>query len=93
MDNIFEIIRVSNKQHAMLYQISDLVIHPSFVEGGLRTYPQYEAASLNVPCLSQIGRHTKELNALYNNKLENVFCDFTNIKIALEKINILLNDE
>ena len=93
MDNIFEIVRVSNKQHALLYQLSNLALHPSFAEGGHGSYPQFESASLDVPCLTQRGRHTKEMNKLHNNELDDIFCDFANITSSKSKIYNLLDDE
>jgi len=91
-ENIFEITRVSNKQHAMLYCLSDLVLHPSYTEGGLGSYPQFEAASLNRPCLVNRGPHTDELCSVFGKKMEKVVCDFTNIEYTVSKIIDILSN-
>jgi len=61
VSNIFSLSRVPTKLHASLYSISELCIHPSFCEGGLGSYPMFEAASLGIPSLSNLGRHMLEL--------------------------------
>lgn len=57
---IHEFYRLSNRDHATIYQLSDLVVHPSHAEGGAFPYPLFEAASLGVPCLVNRGRHLDE---------------------------------
>lgn len=60
-ESLLEFSRLSNKMHAILTACSDLVLHPSYVEGGLGSYSMYESASVNVPSLTNKGRHTSEL--------------------------------
>lgn len=91
-ENIIEINRVSQKQHALLYMISDLAIHPSFVEGGLGTYPQFEAASVGTPCLINRGRHTDEMVDTFGDALLDGIIEFTNIHATFEKITSLLDN-
>lgn len=59
-EQLHELTRLSNRDHALIYQLSDLVIHPSHVEGGSMPYPLFEAASVGVPCLVNRGRHLDE---------------------------------
>ena len=89
-ERLHEIIRVSNKQLAQLYYMTDLVLHPSYVEGGLGVYPQFEAASVGTPCLVNIGRHVLEhgphdLPPLYTS------IDFVNTQATIEKIERLMD--
>jgi len=91
-ENVLEIVRVSNKQHAILYCLCDLVLHPSFVEGGLGCYPQFEAASLNRPCLVNRGRHTDELSDVFGDAIREVICDFRNLEDTTSRILDLLNN-
>jgi glycosyltransferase involved in cell wall biosynthesis len=92
-DDIIEFSRVSNYNHAFLLSISNLVLHPSFVEGGLGTYSMYEAASVGIPSLSNSGRHTLELTSLYPDLNNIAFSDFTKINDVKSKINdLLFND-
>ena len=90
-ERIHEITRLSNELHASLYYLSDLVLHPSNVEGGLGSYPQYEAASMNKPSIMNIGRHVFEMEKTgVNTELLSVnFSDFNRTK---EKIDLLLNN-
>lgn len=50
-------------EHAALYHGAQLVIHPSFFEGGHGPFPFYEALSVGCPCLMARGPHTEELVA------------------------------
>ena len=50
-------------EHAALYHGAQLVIHPSFFEGGHGPFPFYEALSVGCPCLMARGPHTEELIA------------------------------
>jgi glycosyltransferase involved in cell wall biosynthesis len=96
MDRIYEITRVSEFQHSILYGVADLAIHPSFVEGGLGAYPQFEAASMKKPSLVNTGRHITEMisvNKLSSDESSLIAVDFTNIEIACEKIKKLLHDD
>lgn len=89
-ERLHEIIRVSDEQHALLYYVSDLVIHPSHVEGGLGVYPQFEAASLGTPTLVNIGRHVLEQD---NSKLSHHAENFTDIDKLLVRIHDLVSSE
>jgi len=91
-ERVYEISRVSDIQHAYLYAISDLVLHPSLVEGGLGTYPQFEAASLNVPSLNNFGRHVSELADSTESSLDVTIADFSAIPETVKKIRGLLLD-
>ncbi|AIL66194.1 Glycosyl transferase, group 1 family protein (plasmid) [Rickettsiales bacterium Ac37b] len=89
---IFEMNRVTTEQHAYIYAISDLAVHPSFVEGGLGTYPMFESASVGVPSLSHIGRHMLELEDDCNKSLEIMCIDLLTLDKAVETImNMLTN--
>lgn len=93
VNRLHEITRVSQAQHALLHSISDLAIHPSFVEGGLGAYPQFEAESLDRPSLVNRGRHIDEMiraGMLNDSEVEIISADFTNKDFACQKINILL---
>ena len=57
----YEILRTPNSIHAHLYLLADLVIHPSYNEGGVGAYPAYEGTSLRVPVIMNNGPHTQEL--------------------------------
>jgi glycosyltransferase involved in cell wall biosynthesis len=95
VNRVHEITRVSEYQHAILYSISDLIIHPSFAEGGLGAYPQFEAESLDKPSLINKGRHLTELannNQLELEEVEIISTDFTNINATCGKIFTLLNN-
>ncbi len=91
---VFELSRLDDYQHAYTYKISDLVIHPSFVEGGMGTYPMFEAASVGVPCLSNIGRHMLEFQALSESD-KNILCiDLIEKSASMNGIfNMLVNKE
>jgi len=89
-ERIHEITRVSDSQHALLYYISDLVLHPSFVEGGLGVYPQFEAASLGIPCLVNTGRHTFEQSPTGDNMLYHAV-DFTKVDKLIFLVNELMS--
>lgn len=91
-ERVYEISRVSDMQHAYLYAISDLVLHPSLVEGGLGSYPQFEAASLNVPSLNNFGRHVQELVDSTESPLDETIADFSMIPDAIKRIRGLLLD-
>lgn len=92
-DNMFEFERVGNQNHAFLYAISDIVMHPSFVEGGLGSYSMYEAASLDVPSLTNLGRHAEELCREFPDLRNNAFCDFTNRTDVHARLVELLTSE
>jgi len=91
-ENIINISRVSNKQLAYLYLISDLVLHPSYVEGGLGSSPQFEACSVGTPCLVNYGRHTQEGAKYFNLDNSSYVCNFNNINDTHYKILLLLNN-
>jgi len=92
-ENIVEINRVSNKQHALLYLISDLALHPSYAEGGLGTYPQFEAASVGTPCIINRGRHTDEMIKVFDTNLSKIVSDFTDTETSVQKIIDLLDNK
>jgi glycosyltransferase involved in cell wall biosynthesis len=91
-NSLFELTRIPDKGHATLTALSDLVLHPSFVEGGLGSYSMFEAASVGVPSLTNSGRHTNELNNLVLEDLDTAFENFTNINSTVEKIIQILTD-
>jgi len=92
-ENLIEINRVSNKQHALLYQLADLTLHPSYNEGGLGTYPQFESASVGTPCLINRGRHTDEMIKTWDKELEMIVHDFTDITTTANAIVSLLHNK
>lgn len=73
----YQISRVNNFNHALLYTMSDLVMHPSYAEGGHGVYPLFEAASVGTPCLMNVGRHTDEI-LMNSPKLRANILDFSN---------------
>ena len=89
--NVYEFKKVNDFNHALLYSVSDLVIHPSFAEGGLGVFPLFEAASLNKLCLMNEGTHTRELVEQY--PLVDLCVDFNFPVIVANKINYFLNNE
>ena len=90
--NVYEFKKVNDFNHALLYSVSDLVIHPSFAEGGLGVFPLFEAASLNKLCLMNEGTHTRELVEQYP-FLVDLCVDFNFPVIVANKINYFLNNE
>jgi glycosyltransferase involved in cell wall biosynthesis len=92
VQKIHEITRVTNSQLACLCALSDLVIHPSFVEGGLGTYPQFEAASLGVPSLNNYGRHMQELEHRSGPDIALTYCDFTDVNSTVARMLELLEN-
>lgn len=91
-ERVHEITRVSNKQHALLYYVSDLVLHPSYVEGGLGVYPQFEAASVGTAALINLGRHVQEQLSVAGCSASNCV-DFTQIDVVVERIIALMKSE
>jgi glycosyltransferase involved in cell wall biosynthesis len=87
---IYEITRTPNIMHAHLYLLADLVVHSSYNEGGLGAYPAYEASSLGVPAIMNIGPHTKELVSKYPKCNVAVF-DIEDRDFACKKILDLLS--
>jgi glycosyltransferase involved in cell wall biosynthesis len=92
-ERIHEITRVSNKQHALLYYISDLVLHPSYVEGGLGVYPQFEAATMGTPTLANIGRHIFEQSPDATHVPCHYAIDFTKTNALVARIHDLMVSE
>jgi len=92
-ENIIEINRVSNKQHALLYKIADLTLHPSYAEGGLGCFPQFESASVGTPCLVNRGRHTDEMVLELNENLKHIVYDFTDVNSLYSAICQILNSQ
>ncbi len=91
VDRVFEVTRVSNNLHAHLYLLSDMAIHPSFAEGGLGAYPQYEAASLGIPAVINHGRHAYELVNHFP-KARVLVSDFGNVAETVKLIIRVLSD-
>ncbi len=90
---VFEMQGLSSYQHACIYSIADLVIHPSFVEGGPGTYPMFEAASLNIPSLSNMGRHMLGLQEKCGKESIDTLCvDLIDVEGTAEKIFALLTN-
>lgn len=89
---VYEFNRVSSLEHATLYKISDLVIHPSIVEGGLAAYPMFEAASVNVPSLCNIGRHMFELQLKNNRNIDDLCINLVSKRESVKKIFLMLTD-
>ncbi len=75
-ERVYELTRLTNLQHACLYKICNLVLHPSFAEGGPTMYPASEAASVGIPSLTNIGRHTIEMIERDGDSLSCVVEDF-----------------
>ncbi len=92
-ERIHEITRVSNPQHALLYYISDLVMHPSYVEGGRGVYPQFEAASVGTPSLVNLGRHVFEQSPQAMSTPTHYAVDFTNTQELQRRIHELMSSE
>lgn len=92
-ERIHEVIRVTNKQLAALYYMSDLVLHPSYVEGGVGVYPQFEAASVGTPCLVNIGRHVLEHDSC-DEPPQFTTTNFVDVPLTIGKIEkIMLSDD
>jgi glycosyltransferase involved in cell wall biosynthesis len=90
---VYEITRVSNLQHAFLYKMSDLVLHPSLVEGGSTLYPGSEAASLGIPSLINTGRHTREMIADHGAEAAEVVMNLSQQDTTIKRIISLLTDK
>jgi glycosyltransferase involved in cell wall biosynthesis len=90
---IHVIRRVTNEQLAIIYKLSSLVIHPSIAEGGAGTYPMFEAASLQVPSLSQMGRHMIELQEYNNIAIDDLTLDLLADEESCKKIMELLTNK
>ncbi|MCG6349099.1 glycosyltransferase [Vibrio fluvialis] len=91
-ERIHEITRLENRLHASLYHLSDIILHPSHVEGGLGAYPQFEAASLGKPSLINVGRHVYEMESSgYNISL--IASNFSNFDETISRINSLIYNE
>ena len=91
-DRTYSITRTDRANHSLLYQLSDLAIHPSFAEGGLGSYPQFEATSVGTPCLINRGRHSKELVEKVPEISECCF-NILNTESAKKQVEALLGDE
>jgi glycosyltransferase involved in cell wall biosynthesis len=88
-EQLHELTRLSNRDHALIYQLSDLVVHPSHAEGGALPYPLFEAASVGVPCLVNRGRHLDEALTQHPGLSCAVF-DVNNPPAAMESIDDVL---
>lgn len=91
-DRVFEMTRLSNLQHACLYRICDLALHPSFAEGGPTLYPASEAASVGIPALTNAGRHTRELLRNSPPETDEIIINFLDRRRAADHIVRLLSD-
>lgn len=91
-ESVVEMRRLPNDQHALCTAVSDIVLHPSFVEGGLGSYSMFEAASVGVPSLTNEGRYTEELQGEVGGGINLAFCDFTDLAVSVDKIHRVLSD-
>lgn len=91
-ERVYEMTRLSNLQHACMYSLSDVVLHPSFAEGGPTQYPASEAASVGVPSLTNLGRHTREMLARDGDSLACVVADFLKRDETVSSILRLIRD-
>ncbi len=88
----YQISRVNNFNHALLYTLSDLVMHPSYAEGGHGVYPLFEAASVGTPCLMNVGRHTDEI-LMDSPELRANILDFSNYDEFETELNRCISDQ
>lgn len=88
---VYNIKRVDKKLHAIMYAISDLVLHPSFAEGGHGVYPLFEAACFGKATLMNKGRHTDMLLKTFP-ELAKLCVDFTDARKLAKNIKLLLDD-
>lgn len=91
-EKIHNIARVNPVFHAHLYRFSHLLLHPSYVEGGLGSYPQYEAASVGCPSLNNDGRHMRELAAYFGEDLSEIVSDFFKVEETAQRVMTILSD-
>jgi glycosyltransferase involved in cell wall biosynthesis len=91
-ERVYEMTRLSNLQHACMYSLSDVVLHPSFAEGGPTQYPASEAASVGVPSLTNLGRHTREMLARDGDSLACVVAEFLKKDETVQSILRLMRD-
>ncbi|MBN8819787.1 MAG: glycosyltransferase [Sphingomonas sp.] len=49
------------QEHAAFYHCAEVAVHPSIFEGGMGTFPFYEAVSVGTPCLMADGPHQREM--------------------------------
>ncbi|MDA7799861.1 glycosyltransferase [Alphaproteobacteria bacterium] len=92
-ENVIQLSRITNEQLAYLYVVSDIAIHPSFVEGGLGTGPQFEASSVGTPCLVNYGRHIKEAEEYFEVSFTNIYANFVDNDETVNKILAILTDD
>lgn len=92
VDKVYEFSRLTDLQHACMYCICDLLLHPSFVEGGPTLYPAAEAASLGKPSLTNSGRHTQEMIERDGPQMAEVVADFTRKEETVKRIQDLLTN-
>ncbi len=92
-ERVYEMTRLSNIQHACMYSVSDIVLHPSFAEGGPTPYPASEAASLGIPSLTNLGRHTIEMLERDGGGLACTVADFLKKDQTVQQILNLLTDQ
>jgi glycosyltransferase involved in cell wall biosynthesis len=92
VDRVFEMTRLTNLQHACLYHLADLTLHPSLVEGGPTLYPASEAASVGCPSLTNAGRHTREMIERDGEAISTVVADFARFEATIPRIVELLTE-
>lgn len=90
--NVYILSRVSSKNLALLYTLADLVMHPSYAEGGHGVYPMFEGASVGTPCLANKGRHMDELVRYHPNLKESVV-DYLKYDDFAEKLRKSIDDK
>jgi hypothetical protein len=87
--------RVSNKQHEYLMRNSDLIIHPSYVEGGQGAFSMFEAALMNKPSIINWGRHVEEFKKFHpgvEDLIGKFSVDFDKVSSVEQLIHDLLFD-
>lgn len=91
-EKIHNISRVDSVFHAHLYRFSHLLLHPSYAEGGLGSYPQYEAASVGCASLNNNGRHMRELASYFDEDLSKIVSDFFRTEETAKRIVEILSN-
>lgn len=60
--DVISIPDLPRPEHAALYHCAEVAVHPSIFEGGMGTFPFYEAVSVGTPCLMADGPHQREMS-------------------------------
>lgn len=58
---VISIPDLPRSEHAAFYHCAEVAVHPSIFEGGMGTFPFYEAVSVGTPCLMADGPHQREM--------------------------------